>query len=125
MESVGTLVAGTTRMRRAGHSLSALVAMTDGDAILARCAANLDAEVHALHSWFIALGEALVHATAAPPPHIRDAEGRTRLLECVREAVAGGDKTKLRPALALLWASQHLDNLGRLEANLGRQASAS
>jgi hypothetical protein len=40
----------------------------------------------------------------------------------VREAVASGDKTKLRPALVLLWASQHLDNLWRLESHLGRDA---
>ena len=52
----------------------------------------------------------------------RDAEGRRRLLACVREAAAAGDETKLRPALVLLWASQHLDNLWRLESHLGRRA---
>jgi uncharacterized membrane protein YccC len=116
MERVRTLVAGAARVRRVGQSLSALSRMTDGDEILARCGANLDAEVHALHSWLIALGDSLVHPMAAPPPHLRDADGRTRLLECVRESVASGDKTKLRPALVLLWASQQLDNLWRLES---------
>jgi uncharacterized membrane protein YccC len=125
VDSIGTLVAGAARVRRAGQSLSALGRMTAGDASLARCGANLDDELHALRSWFIALGDSLVHATAVPPPHIRDTEGRRRLLECVREAVASGDKTKLRPALVLLWASQHLDNLWRLESHLGRDASAS
>jgi uncharacterized membrane protein YccC len=125
VESLGTLVASAARVRRAGQSLSALSRMTDGDASLPRCGANLDDEVHALRSWFVALGDSLVHATATPPPHIRDTEGRRRLLECVREAVASGDKTKLRPALVLLWASQHLDNLWRLESHLGREALAS
>jgi hypothetical protein len=55
-------------------------------------------------------------------PHTRDTEGRRRLLECVREAVATGDKAKVRPALDLLWASQHLDALWRMEEHLGRHA---
>ena len=125
VESVGTLVAGAARVRRTGQSLSALGRIRDGDASLARCGANLDEDVHALRSWFTALGESLVHATAAPPPHARNTEGRRRLLECVREAVASGDKTKVRPALVLLWASQQLDNLWQLESHLGRQAFAS
>ena len=60
--------------------------------------------------------------TVVPPPHIRDTEGRRRLLDCVRTAVAGGDETKVPSALVLLWANQHLDNLWRLESHLGRSA---
>jgi hypothetical protein len=90
---------------------------------LERCGENLDAEVHALRSWYVTLGDALVHATAVPPPHMRDVEGRRRLLECVRDAIAGADKTMLRPALDLLWASQHLDTLSQLEEHLGRHAA--
>jgi hypothetical protein len=124
VESVGALVAGAARLQRAGQSLSALGRITDGDASLPQCGANLDGEVHALRSWFIALADSVGHATAAPPPHIRDIEGHRRLLECARQVVAG-DKTKVRPALALLWASQHLDNLWRLESHLGQAAVAS
>ena len=124
VESVGALVAGAARLRRAGQSLSALGRITDGDASLPQCGANLDGEVHALRSWFIALADSVGHATAAPPPHIRDIEGHRRLLACARQVVAS-DKTKVRPALALLWASQHLDNLWRLESHLGQAAVAS
>jgi hypothetical protein len=53
-----------------------------------------------------------------PPAHIRDAEGRGRLLECVRDAARGGDKATVDAALVLLWASQHLDNLWHLETHL-------
>jgi uncharacterized membrane protein YccC len=123
VDSVARLVAGAARVRRAAESLSVLGRMTDGDASLERCGENLDREVHALRSWYITLGDSLVHYAAVPPPHIRDAEGRTRLLECVHEAVVGGDETKVRPALVLLWASQHLDNLWRLESHLGRHAA--
>jgi uncharacterized membrane protein YccC len=123
VESVGALVAGAARVRRAGQSLSALGRMTYGDASLARCGENLDAEIHALRSWYVTLGDSFLNSTAAPPPHIRDAEGRRRLLECVRNAVAGGDRTQMRPALVLLWASQHLDSLWRLESRLGRSAA--
>jgi len=59
-----------------------------------------------------------------PPPHIRDIEGRNRLLECIRSAVRGRDATTGHAALVLLWASQHLDNLWRLEAHLGERARA-
>jgi hypothetical protein len=40
------------------------------------------------------------------------------LLECVRHAARSGDKATIHGALRLLWASQHLDNLWRLEARL-------
>jgi uncharacterized membrane protein YccC len=123
VESVGALVAGAARVRRAAQSLSALGRMTDGDAGLTQCGQNLDGEIHALRSWYITLGDSFVHSTAIPPPHIRDSQGRRRLLDCVRAAVAGGDKTKVRSALVLLWANQHLDGLWRLESHLGRTAA--
>jgi len=123
LESVGALVAGAARVRRAAQSLSALGRMTAGDAGLRQCGENLDGEIHALRSWYVTLGDSFIHSTAVPPPHIRDNEGRSRLLDCVRAAVAGGDKTKVRSALVLLWASQHLDNLWRLESHLGRSAA--
>jgi uncharacterized membrane protein YccC len=123
LESVGALVAGAARVRRAAQSLSALGRMTDGDASLTECGQNLDGEIHSLRSWYITLGDSLIHSTAIPPPHIRDSRGRRRLLDCVRAAVAGGDRTKVRSALVLLWANQHLDNLWRLESHLGRSAA--
>jgi hypothetical protein len=121
-ESIATLIAGAARLRRAAQSLSALARMADGDVRLERCGVNLDAEVQALRSWYVTLGDALVHSTTVPPPHLRDVVGRQRLLECVRDAVAEDDKAMLRPALGLLWASQHLDTLWQMEAHLGRHA---
>ena len=59
-----------------------------------------------------------------PPPHIRDTEGGSRLLACVRDAARDRDKATVRAALVLLWASQHLENLWRLEAHLGERADA-
>jgi Fusaric acid resistance protein-like len=123
LESVGALVAGAARVRRAAQSLSALGRMTDGDAGLTQCGQNLDGEIHALRSWYITLGDSFIHSTAIPPPHVRDSQGRRRLLDCVRAAVAGGDKAKIRSALVLLWTNQHLDSLWRLESHLGRSAA--
>jgi hypothetical protein len=97
--------------------------MAGGDTLLP-CSANLDREIHALQTWYVALGYALVNDRPVPPPHIRDNEGRSRLLACVREAASGGDKPTVHAALVLLWASQHLDNLWRLEAHLGERAYA-
>jgi hypothetical protein len=122
LESVGALVAGAARVRRAAQSLAALGRMTDGDATLSRCGENLAGEIHALRSWYVTLGDSFIHSTVVPPPHIRDAQGRRRLLDCARVAVAGGDGAKVRSALVLLWTNQHLDNLWRLEAHLGRSA---
>jgi hypothetical protein len=42
----------------------------------------------------------------------------------VREAARGRDKATVNAALALLWSSQHLENLWRLEAHLGERANA-
>jgi uncharacterized membrane protein YccC len=129
IEDVATLVGGTSRLRRAAQSLTSLGGMVDGDARLTRCGSNLDRELQALQSWYVSLGYALVNDRAVPPPHIRDADGRKRLLACVRAAAHKRDKATVHAALVLLWTSQHLDNLWRLESHLGervnRAASAS
>jgi uncharacterized membrane protein YccC len=122
-EAVGALVGGALRVRRAAQSLTSLGSMANGDVQFLRCSENLDREIHALQTWYVALGYAVVNDRPVPPPHIRDNEGRRRLLACVRQTAVGGDKATIHAALVLLWASQHLDNLWRLEAHLGeRQA---
>src|SRR5205814_9820515 len=79
-------------------------------------------ELHALQSWYVALGYALVNDRPVPPPHICDVEGSKRLLACLRDAAR--DEATVKAALVLLWASQHLDNLWRLEAHLAERANA-
>jgi uncharacterized membrane protein YccC len=121
VEDVGALVGGAARVRRAAQSLASLGSMIDGDARLGRCGANLDRELHALQSWYVSLGYALTNNRAVPPPHIRDDDGRRRLVACVRDAAQSRDKATVHAALVLLWASQHVDNLWRLEAHLGER----
>ncbi len=123
VESVAAFVGGASRVRRAAQSLDALGRMTNGKGGLERCAANLDLELHALQSWYVSLGYALVNRRSVPPPHIRDADGRRRLLACVRDAARTGDDTTVRSALVLVWTTQHLDNLWRLESHLGVSAA--
>jgi hypothetical protein len=65
-----------------------------------------------------------VNGRPVPPPHIRDAEGRRRLIACVRDAARSREDATVMAALILLWSSQHLDNLWRLEAHLGERANA-
>jgi len=123
LASFAPLVAGAARLRRAAQSIASLALMAGSDVKLVQCGANLDAEVDAMRGWYLALGEALVHGTTLPQaPHVRDADGLRRLLECVRDALTSGDKAKMRPALDLVWASQHLDSLWQLEEHLGRHA---
>jgi uncharacterized membrane protein YccC len=124
VEDIAALVGGASRVRRAALSLASLGRMVDGDARLGRCGANLDRELHALQSWYVGLGYALANDRPIPPPHIRDTDGRSRLLACVRDAARSRDKPTVHAALVLLWASQHLDNLWRLEAHLGDRGRA-
>jgi hypothetical protein len=42
------------------------------------------------------------------------------VLQCAHEAVTAEDHAQIAPALSLLWASQYLDNLWRLEAHLAQ-----
>src|SRR5205823_9145164 len=74
VEDVAALVGGAARVRRAAQSLTSLARMADGETRLERCGENLDPELHALQSWYVALGYALVNDRPVPPPHIRDAE---------------------------------------------------
>jgi uncharacterized membrane protein YccC len=124
VEDVGALVGGASRVRRAAQSLTSLGRMANGSTPLRKCGENLDRELHALQSWYVTLGYALENDGLVPPPHIRDAAGGSRLLACVRDAARGGDEATVKGALVLLWASQHLDNLWRLEAHLGERANA-
>jgi uncharacterized membrane protein YccC len=123
VEDVASLVGDASRMRRAARSLASLGHMADSNVRLERCGRNLDRELHALQSWYLSLGYALMNERPIPPPHIRDTEGRGLLLECVREAARSGKKEMVRGALVLLWTSQHLDNLWRMEARLGERVS--
>jgi uncharacterized membrane protein YccC len=124
VEDIAALVGGASRVRRAAESLTSLGGMADGSARLERCGHNLDRELHALESWYVTLGYALENDRPVPPPHIRDTEGASRLLSCVRDAARGRDKATVNAALVLLWTSQHLDNLWGLEAHLGERANA-
>ncbi|HEX6489867.1 MAG TPA: hypothetical protein VF002_00685 [Gaiellaceae bacterium] len=123
VEDVAALVAGAWRVRRAAQSLRALERMAGGRRLQA-CGQHLVRELHALQSWYVAFGYALVNRRPVPPPHIRDPEGASGLLACVREKTRGEDKASLHAALVLLLASQHLENLWRLEAHLGERANA-
>ena len=121
VEDVAALVAGVSRLRRAEQSLASLAGMV-GDASPTPCGENLDGELNALQAWYVSLGYAIENSRRAPPPHIRDAQGRRRLLACVRDEASHDDNASHHTALVLLWASQHLDNLWRLEGHLAERA---
>jgi uncharacterized membrane protein YccC len=124
VEDVAALVGGAARLRRAGQSLTAIAGMADATTRLERCGQNLDRELHALQSWYVEFGHALVDDRPVGPPHTRDLEGGSRLLACLRDATRGRDNATADSALVLLLASQHLDNLWRLEAHLAARANA-
>jgi hypothetical protein len=88
------------------------------------CAENLEQNVLALRAWYVTLGDSVVNGTAVPPPELRDPAARQRLLHCTRAAISGGPPAVARDALVVLWASEHLDTLWRLEERLGRATDA-
>jgi uncharacterized membrane protein YccC len=124
VEDVAALVGGANRVRRAAQSLAGLGRMADPNTQVERCARNLDGELQAFHAWYISLGSALVERRQVPPPHARDSEGGRRLLTCVHDAARERDRATVKAALILLWSSQHLDNLRRLEEHLAERANA-
>ena len=123
VEDVAVLVGGAARVRRAALALSALAAMTDGGPRLTHCGHNLDRELAELRTWYADLGAAIAGERPLPPPHVRDVDGHRRLIECVRAAARGPDHALVHAAVVLLWGSQHLDNLWRLEAHLASRAN--
>jgi hypothetical protein len=61
---------------------------------------------------------------ALPPPQIHDADGARKLLSCVRDAASDRGKATVNAGVALLLASEHLENLSRLETLLSERANA-
>ncbi|HEY1639250.1 MAG TPA: FUSC family protein [Streptosporangiaceae bacterium] len=150
-ESAGRLVAGASRIVRAARSMAAVKvpapdAAPGGPAAapgapaagrrdsasgpggtagsLALYSAALDGQAQAVRAWYVTLGDSLANGTSVPQPQRTTDPGRDQLLAFVREALAGSDPAVLRTAFVVLWTSQHLDMLRRLEAHLGQQALA-
>ncbi len=138
-ESAARLVAGVTRLLRAGRSMAALNGMQgdgrpadgtgrygDGTGRYGNSTGlygnGLDGQIQAVRSWYVTLGDSLAHGTSVPPPQPPSPQDHQRLLRYLRDSSASGEATALRAALLLLWTSEHLDMLRRLEAHLGEQA---
>ncbi len=126
-ESAARLVAGAARVVRAGRSMAALNAIMAGNGrgpSLAGYRESLDGQVQSVRSWYVTLGDSIVHATSIPSPQSPDPESRNRLLECMRDSIVSGETAALHGALLALWASQHLEMLRELEVHLSEQAAA-
>jgi uncharacterized membrane protein YccC len=118
LEEVATLVTGATRLRLAAYSLSTLIPGFDGGPRQDQYSQALDADVDALRSWYAGLADALIERTAIPPLNPPGDGEETEVVRRVRQSLAAGDGAAIGPALTLLWADQHLDNLWRLGARL-------
>jgi hypothetical protein len=123
IDSVVTLVAGATRLRLAAYSLSTLAPAPAGGPRLDTCADALAADVDAIRSWYLGLSSAIVDGTAVSPTEPGDDPEGAQVVRCVSRAFAAEDERLVGPALSLLWASQHLDNLRQLGIQL-TQATA-
>jgi uncharacterized membrane protein YccC len=118
LEDVAILLAGATRLRLAGYSLSTLARLSDGSPGGEPCMDALDGDAGRVHAWYVGLAEAFAGAGPPPRPEEDDPEGRVRVLACARETAARHGEAGIRRAVALLWAAQHLENLRGLEREL-------
>ncbi len=123
LEVTSALVAGATRVRLEGYSLSTLTPAPATGPRLDHCARALTADVDEIRSWYVRLGDALLDRTATPPAEAGDGDGDGQVAPCVSQALAAGDDSIVGPALSLLWASQHLDYLRQLGADLVQPAA--
>lgn len=124
---ISVLLSGTTRVRRAAHSLRAAAVMLPlrpleaGDPLRA----ELERELADLGDWYRRLGDAIAGTADAPPAPravslAADAAAGEPLLTRVGDA--GGDRR--RATLAIAWTRQHLLMLARLEQPLAQAAEA-
>jgi uncharacterized membrane protein YccC len=118
LEDVARLLAGATRLRLTAYSLSTLAGLSDGSPGPVRVLRTLDEEGRRLSSWYLALGDSIVDARMPPAPDDSDRDGPLRRLGYAREPLARDSESSPGLALMLLWASQHLANLRRLELDL-------
>jgi uncharacterized membrane protein YccC len=122
-QSLLTLVAGAGRLRRTADELSTLPGVSAGSSLDGACADALDRDIDSVRAWYMTLALHLVNAAPRPEAEARSLADRARVLRCVRESLSRGDEAYLHPAMALLWASQYLDNLRRLESKVARSAA--
>jgi len=101
-----------------------LLGWVDPGTRLDHCGVTLHGELTAHHTWYVTLGHTIVNEQPAPPPHVRDVEGRRRLLACVRAEARTKEKPTLHAWVALVATLQHLENLRRLEMHVAERANA-
>jgi uncharacterized membrane protein YccC len=117
LDSLAALVTGATRLRLAAYSLSTL-ARAPKEPPFDRCVEALASEARSIRAWYGVFADGIVGRAQLPAPQLRDGEGRGPVLRCVGEVIAGQQAAGRGPPLSLLWASQHLDGLWRLGAEL-------
>jgi hypothetical protein len=105
-------------VRLAAYSLSTLSPAAASGKPLDTCTDALRADIDAFRSWYFSLADGLANRTAIPAPDPGDYAEDTKVARCVGDALAAGGDSLVGPALDLLWASQHLENLRQLEAEL-------
>lgn len=126
LDSLGSLIAGATRvlriahLQRSGHALFALTPGIIASAELAGPRRTLEREIAELHSWFDELGDSVARHGAAPKPLPATADTETQVLEWV-EATHGHDD-ELSRGLAMAWEDKLLGILRAVQPRLAEAA---
>jgi uncharacterized membrane protein YccC len=125
-ESVARLVAGASRVVRAGRSMAGLRVMLDGHwaGSPQLYAERVAGQLAAVRSWYVTLGDTLANGTTVPPPQPPDPRHQRELLQYLRDSSATGRSRDMHAALLVLWVCQHLEMLQGMEEHLVEQAAA-
>jgi uncharacterized membrane protein YccC len=123
LDDVAILVAGAGRVRRVALSLRGLARATDGMEASAEDRVLLADRSRDVREWYFELASALVERDDPPAPRAADGDVQRALADHVGRAAAAGDHGAIRLAVALLWASEHLALLTRLEGRVAPAAA--
>lgn len=128
LDSLGSLVAGATRVLRVAHaelSGSALFRLTPrvtDPAGLESSRLTLEDGTTRLRSWYHALGDSVARAEAPPEPLPAEARTEREVLEWLRATGPEPGSDELSRALAMAWTDKLLDTLRGLQPRLAEAA---
>ena len=129
--TVSRAASAVSRLRLTARSLDRVRLAADGQVRPAGCAELLAGDLAEVHGWYQEASAALAGRGPVPPPDRAGPERSARLRACVVGVSTTGDDATVLSGLLLVWASEYVEELRRLQdrlagpaAEIARQATA-
>ena len=129
--TVSRAASAVSRLRLTARSLDRVRLVADGQVRPAGCAELLAGDLAEVHGWYQEASAALAGRGPVPPPDRAGPERSARLRACVVGVSTTGDDATVLSGLLLVWASEYVEELRRLQdrlagpaAEIARQATA-